>query len=50
MANVQLDIVVRNETDAPQTLRFTNGALDDGRTEVGPIAPGDEERGGRPPP
>ena len=43
VANVQLDIVVRNETDAPQTLRFTNGALDDGRTEVGPIAPGAEE-------
>jgi hypothetical protein len=44
VANVQLDIVVRNETGAPQTLRFTNGALDDGRTEVGPIPDGGEER------
>jgi hypothetical protein len=43
VANVQLDIVVRNETEAPQTLRFTNGALDDGRVEVGPIPPGGRE-------
>ena len=44
VANVQVDIVVRNKTGAPQTLRFTNGALDDGRTEVGPIPDGGEER------
>jgi hypothetical protein len=44
VANVQVDIVVRNETGVPQTLRFTNGALDDGRTEVGPIPDGGEER------
>jgi len=45
VALVEEDIVLKNTTDVPQTVRVTNGTLGDtGPAETGPIAPGDEYR------